>query len=230
MNSSISSWDGCPEFESNLKDRANTINHHFHDWFHLGVGDEGSGKSTLGLFGCLKVDPTFNIDRVVFTLIQFKKALKNARRGHSIMVDELGEVMYSRDWNTKDSKELAKYLMICRYRGLHVWMNIPRVEYADIFVRRGRLGSMTRTLTTVRKTLVNGEWRYWRDRGYFRAYTKETVENYFNKHYYLRSYQSRGYERFPNLRDFEDTKALAWQYDNKKDEFGMLKTDKIDEE
>lgn len=225
-------WPYCPHFDNNLKDVVNSIRNHNDDWFHVGAGDNGSGKSMLSIYGCLKVDPNFNIDRIVFTLPQLKKQIKEIKPGDALLCDEFGDIMFNRDWKTKESRELAKYMMVMRYRRNFIWMNIPKIQYADIYVREGRVSSMTFTYTVDREEKdQKGEIRKYPEKGRFLAYTKKSIINHFERHYYLKP-AWRPAERFPFLKNKEfgeDVHHLVELYEAKKDEFGEVKTDKFGE-
>lgn len=224
----MNEWIKCPQFDSNLKDIAYAINVKHHDWVHMNYGIEGSGKSTLGMYACTKVDPSFNIDRIVFTMDQFKEALKDVKRGQAIMADEMAELMFSRDWNTKESKELVKYMMIMRHRNAFLWMNIPDFKYVDVYVRQGRLRSLTRTITRQRRSKFEGEYRNWRERGFFIGYTRKTVMQHLIKGWRLKPLFM---EEFPNMKKMGDDAArLVGFYDRKKDNFITIRKEKGEEE
>lgn len=220
-------WDKSPILDSNLADVAHSLGKYNQDWFHVGAGDNGSGKSTFGMYCCTKVDPTFNIDRIVFTLSQLKQQIKAVKPTQAIMCDEFGDIMFSRDWNTKESRELAKYMMIMRYRRNFIWMNIPKLEYADIYVRQGRLSSLTFTYTVPREGRdEKGKIRIFPKLGYFYGYSKFAVMRYFEKHYSLNPSWDK--EKFPNLKEMGDEwRHFVELYEAKKDRFGEMKTDNL---
>jgi len=58
------------------------------DCFIAVDGNEGSGKSTLALQIAKYVDPTFNLNRVVFDAETFKEAIFKAKKGEAIVFDE----------------------------------------------------------------------------------------------------------------------------------------------
>jgi len=222
-------WSKCPHFDSNLKDVANSLKKHSQDWFHVGAGDNGSGKSMLSIYGCLRIDPTFNIDRIIFTLSQFKTAIKTLKPCEALLCDEFGDIMFNRDWKSKESRELAKYMMIMRYRRNFIWMNIPKINYADIYVREGRVSSMTYTFTVNRTEKDEaGDKRVYPQLGRFLAYTKKSIINHFEQNFYLKP-AWRPAEKFPNLKEMGDEpRHLVELYEAKKDRFGEMKTDKLE--
>ena len=84
-----------------------------YDAFILTVGREGYGKSTLSFQAALYCDPTFCLDRVVFTAEQFIEAVQTAKQYEAIVFDGLRyekiHVRYMKDYDTKkDNKEIIQ--------------------------------------------------------------------------------------------------------------------------
>ena len=67
-----------------------------YDGFILVVGREGFGKSTLSFQMAKYLDPTFNLDHVVFTAEQFLEAVKHAKKFEAIVFDETMGYLSSR--------------------------------------------------------------------------------------------------------------------------------------
>lgn len=121
------------------------------DWVHANFGPEGSGKSRLGYYLCQYVDPSFSARRVAFDITDFNDLIKDKsaegflRPGKAIMLDEAGDLFYSRESMSRQNRELNKTFMTIRQRGLFFVFNIP--DFLDIdrgLRRRVRSGILTR--------------------------------------------------------------------------------------
>jgi len=124
-----------------------------HDKFILLVGKEGVGKTTLSFQCALYVDPTFDLDRVVFTPQQFLEAVEHAEKYQAIVFDETVWSLGARSAMTKMNRVLVKVMSEMRSKNLFVFMNIPNFFMMDWYVaqhrttgllyiyQRGRFGS-----------------------------------------------------------------------------------------
>jgi hypothetical protein len=83
------------------------------------------------------VDPTFNINRVVFRVEDFIKLLNtgNLVKGNAIIFDEAGVNMNSREWYSVQNKCISYLLQTFRHRNLAVIFTTPNLSYIDKAVR-----------------------------------------------------------------------------------------------
>jgi len=109
-----------------------------YDAFVLYVGREGFGKSTMAFQDAIYVDPTFNLDRVVFTAEQFLEAVKNAKPGQAIVFDETMGYLSSRGALSKFNKALVKVMSEMRSKNLFVFLCIPNFFMMDWYVAQHR--------------------------------------------------------------------------------------------
>lgn len=72
-----------------------------YDWFHLVVGREGVGKSSFAVLFSKLLDPSFGVDRVVFSYEDFKRAVVTSDPGQVILVDEGGLLFFCLDKKEK---------------------------------------------------------------------------------------------------------------------------------
>jgi hypothetical protein len=205
----------CPHLNSNLEDIKESILYHNWDWMQVNWGIEGAGKSKLSLYTCAYVDPTFNIKRVVFDINKISEAMRTCRRGQAILIDEGGEWLFNRNWNTKESKEIIQTLFVIRQRGLFIWINVPDIEILDVYVRSGRVRSGTKVWTISKSITRGGVERHFRERGFFNFYSRRNILNYFKLHWKKMSPSFR--ERYPNIEDLEGGVDLWKEYNATKD-------------
>lgn len=123
-------------------------------------GREGSGKSTLGLQWCMYIDPTFNLDRVVFTPEEFREAIYKAKKGQAVMFDEAFTGFSSRSSLSGVNKVLTSLMMQIRQKNLFVVIVLPTFFLLDKYISIFR----TRVLVHVYETKKSG-------RGYFRVFS-----------------------------------------------------------
>ena len=88
-------------------------------------GMEGSGKSGLGMLSCYYVDPTFNIDRIVFTPNQFMDAVDKATVGQAILWDEFVTGGMSTDFMSEMQKALVMKMTMIRKKRLFIFWVMP---------------------------------------------------------------------------------------------------------
>jgi energy-coupling factor transporter ATP-binding protein EcfA2 len=122
----------------------------------LSVGDEGSGKSTLGLWLCSCVDPNFSINNVVFTLEDFAEKLRMLPPGSAILCDEAGDLLLSRESMAQHRIATIKDLMKARGLQKFLFFNITYLPLMEKYVRsfRARVLSRTKTETDVKNARV----------------------------------------------------------------------------
>ena len=127
------------------------------DWDFVFIVDgmEGGGKSTFALQIALYLDPTLNLDRVVFDSEEFEKAVLKAEKYQSIIYDEAITGLYSREAMQYINTTLTKLLAQIRQKNLFIFVILPSFFDLDKYV------SM------------------WRARGLFNIYTKNFQRGYF---------------------------------------------------
>lgn len=191
------------------------------DIVHLGVGFEGAGKSALGLMVCKMIDPTFTVkDNVFFDADSFLKATRNFDRYSALMVDEAGEMLFSRNWNSPDTKKIVQRLMAMRSNNYFVWMNIPDAGYVDKYMRAARCKSMTRCV--IKRNKQDQPVR-----GFAEMYTASQIRAITIGPLGQTEYPDpRMHFRFPNISNTPFA-ALWNEYKEKKDEFNRGKQEEI---
>lgn len=101
------------------------------------IGERGQGKSYAALRTAEVIDPTFNIDRVVFgtkELFRLIKLLENkggSLKGKVIVYDEAGVGMGNRDWQKENNKLMNYFLQQCRTFQLVIIYTTPNLSFVD---------------------------------------------------------------------------------------------------
>ena len=115
----------------------------FKDWDRVYIidGDEGSGKSLLGLQLAYFLDSKLNLDRITFSGKEFSKAIREAEKNQCIVFDEAFNGLDSSGAVTKMNKLIVKSLMECRQKNLFIIIILPTIfllnKYVAIFRSKG---------------------------------------------------------------------------------------------
>ncbi len=115
-----------------------------YDAFVLYVGKEGYGKSTIAMQDAIYVDPTFNLDRVCFTIDQFVEAVEKAEKYQAIVFDETMGYLSNRQSSSKFNRILIKIMSEMRSKNLFVFLCIPSFFIMDWYVAYHRTSGMIR--------------------------------------------------------------------------------------
>lgn len=109
------------------------------DWDRVYIidGNEGSGKSLLGLQLGFELDSTLNLDRITFTAEEFSKAIDKAEKFQCIIFDEGFNGLSSTGSMSKLNKLIVRKLMECRQKNLFIIIILPTIfmlqKYVAIF-------------------------------------------------------------------------------------------------
>lgn len=103
------------------------------NWLGIITGSTGSGKSYAALRLAEEIDPTFNIDRCVFTPHDFMRLFeqKKVGKGQIIIWDESGVSLGARDFATKVNKAINYYLQTFRSKNTGVIFTLPSLNMLD---------------------------------------------------------------------------------------------------
>lgn len=108
------------------------------NWICLITGDTGSGKSWSALSIASRIDPDFNMEKVVLEPLEFMKNLadSNYGQGDCIVFDEAGAGMGSKDHMTKENKVIDKVIQTFRRQNISVILTVPSKANLDRALRR----------------------------------------------------------------------------------------------
>ncbi len=124
-------------------------------------GAEGCGKSTLAFQIGKYIDPTLNLDRIVFDSESFRQAIFKAKKGQCVIYDEAFTGFSSRSSLSAVNRALVSLMMQMRQKNLLVIIVLPTFFLLDKYVALWR----TRALIHVYENKGR--------RGYFRVYNKK---------------------------------------------------------
>ncbi len=106
------------------------------DWDMVFIvdGAEGSGKSVMAQQAAYCCDPTFNIDRIVFTPYSFRKAIISAKQYQAVVYDEAYTGLSSRATMSLINRTLVSMLAEIRQKNLFVFVVMPTFFDLDKYV------------------------------------------------------------------------------------------------
>ena len=99
-------------------------------------GPTGSGKSYLGMKIAEKLDPTFNIERVIFDPEDFFDLIGKLPKGAWLVFDEAGAILDARRFMTVVNCVVSYVLETFRYKQISVIFTVPNLKMIDTNVRR----------------------------------------------------------------------------------------------
>ena len=192
-----------------------------YDGFVLICGREGFGKTTLSFQVALYCDPTFNLDRVVFTAEQFLEAVEKAEKYQAIVFDETMGYLSSRGSMSKFNKALIKVMSEMRSKNLFIFLNIPNFFMMDWYVAQHRTTGLLYTYK----------------RSFFASYDYPTKKKLYREGKKYHSYhippnfKGRFVKYFPlDQEAYEHKKQIAinqWAENTKMESRWMLQRDKL---
>jgi len=144
------------------------------DYILLVDGREGSGKSVLAQMTGKYLDPSLDIDRVVFTPEEFVDAVKVAKKYQCVIYDEAYAGLSSRGTMTELNKTIVRMLTEIRQKNLFIIIVMPCFFDLDKYVALWR----SCALLHVRVENMN--------RGFFSFYTYNKKKSLYvtGKQYY----------------------------------------------
>ena len=103
------------------------------------VGKVGSGKSYSSIKICKVLDPSFNVDRIVFGIDDFIRLITegNLPPGSCILFDEAGvEISNRKSYMDKFNTKMANVLITWRSLNLILFVTTPMIKQLDAGVRK----------------------------------------------------------------------------------------------
>lgn len=107
------------------------------NWLCVVCGDTGSGKSYSAISLACEVSTKERVF-VVFTPLEFLDLLNSGklRKGDTIVADEFGVAMSSRDWYSIHNKLLSNVLQTFRHLNIAVIFTVPNLSFVDSNARK----------------------------------------------------------------------------------------------
>jgi len=199
-------------------------------------GIEGSGKSTLSIELCMKLDPKFRLDRnVIFqpTVSVVTKKIYGLPRYTPLSIDEAMRTMYKRNFATTESKTQALIFSMCRKQNKPVFLNIPNFFDLDSYYRNHRVRvwifipkrGLAMVLMKDPSPFISDPWYQKENQKIIERIMKKDKFNIGNLIKALRSTRNYVYEfEFPDLDP--KTKALYKYYADKLNPMDLIKRSK----
>ena len=107
------------------------------NWLAIVCGATGSGKSYAALRLAEMIDPTFDVERVVFSAEEFMKLLNNdIKKGQMIIWDEAGVGIPAREWYSISNKAINYVFQVFRHMNVGVILTTPSFDYIDSQTRK----------------------------------------------------------------------------------------------
>lgn len=122
---------------ANLEDLKRNVKKDY-DAFTIIAGRERYGKSTLAAQAAIYVDPTFNLDKCVFTAEQFVEAVEKAKQYEAIVFDETMGYLSSRGAMSGFNKALIKVMSEMGFKNLFIFLCIPNFFELDRYAAMWR--------------------------------------------------------------------------------------------
>lgn len=135
------------------------------DWDFLYIidGKERSGKSLFAQQVGKFVDPSLNIDKIVFTPEQFEQAVDQAEPYSCIIYDEAYGGLGSRATMSTVNRTIVKMLTEIGYKNLFILIVLPSIHILDHYVSLWRSRGLFHIYT-------GDKW----ERGFFCAYNEDS--------------------------------------------------------
>jgi hypothetical protein len=122
------------------------LNNNDIDFLEVFIGKVGSGKSTLALQKCCNIDALFSLEQIFYhpkQIFQWVHDHKGKTKGRAMLLDEGVFFTFSRDIQTDSSKDMIRFLNICRQFNMYIAICIPEFNLIDAHIRRHRISRLT---------------------------------------------------------------------------------------
>jgi len=107
------------------------------NWLGIMTGPTGSGKSYSALSLAETLDPSFTIDRIVFSPQDFMRIFDDdkIKKGQMVIWEEAGVTIGARDFQTKVNKAINYFIQSFRSKNTGVIFTLPSMMMLDAQVR-----------------------------------------------------------------------------------------------
>lgn len=162
------------------------------DCFLVLDGKEGSGKSTLAMQIGKYVDPTLNLERIVFSPDDFREAILKAKKGQCIIYDEAFTGFSSRSSLSPINRVLVSLAMQMRQKNLFIIIVLPTIFLLDKYIAIFRTRALIHVYEISRKKSKSNQTR-----GYFKVFNSDKKRLLILKGQKTMTYKIKGlYTRF----------------------------------
>jgi hypothetical protein len=154
-----------------------TIQHMIKDNFDVVIiidGKEGCGKTYFGMQLCKMVDPSFNLDRVVFSSEEFADVVNKCSPGQAVLMDESMNSFFSRQAMSGTNIGGVKLLAMCRFRRLFLVLILPSFFELDRYPALHRSSALVHIYA-----MPKDEGKEGLTRGFFRWYDRKAKKRLY---------------------------------------------------
>lgn len=128
--------------EKNLRKIKQIVNKKDRDYVLAIDGDEGSGKSVIGMQVGFFLDPTLTLDRVCMNGNELIRAVSNAKKGQCIIYDEAYSGLSSRGALSEINHLIVSMMTEMRQKNLFIIIVLPTFFMLDKYVSLWRSRSL----------------------------------------------------------------------------------------
>lgn len=191
-------------------------------------GEEGAGKSTAAMTLCILLAPALEVrfDPVMHAVYHWEdwtRVWQAGQRGNLYLLDEGGNLIFSRDHSRAENKAVVKILQQCRILNGTLIMCVPNFRWLDPYVREHRAKIRIRchavhTINGMSRGTATVYWRsfYIDDDGFYSSTWKPVF-----------TWKFHGIdENHPLWRRYEDNKILKLQEESDDSQARVAKTRK----
>jgi len=100
------------------------------------VGLVGWGKSTTAIWISKQLDPTFTVKDIIFIKQDLLRLVASQPKNKSFVLDDIGVMLSSRQWQEKERELVFSFLEICRMNRVNTIATVPSLEMIDLNYRR----------------------------------------------------------------------------------------------
>jgi len=100
------------------------------------VGLVGWGKSTTAIWISKQLDPSFTVKDIIFVKQDLLKLVASQPKNKSFVLDDIGVMLSSRQWQERERELVFSFLEICRMNRVNTIATVPSLEMIDLNYRR----------------------------------------------------------------------------------------------
>ena len=100
------------------------------------VGLVGWGKSTTAIWISKQLDPSFVVQDIIFIKQDLLRLVASQPKNKSFVLDDVGVMLSSRQWQEKERELVFSFLEICRMNRVNTIATVPSLEMIDLNYRR----------------------------------------------------------------------------------------------
>ena len=166
------------------------------------TGQTGIGKSYAALYLAEKLDPTFNVNKVAFSMKEFSYILHkyDPKAGEALVLDEASIVMDNRNYQSKENIFGTHIFTVFRHRLNYIFLTAPASNHIDKKIQ---------DLAHYKVQVIHRDDNRKQVIGMVRAIDHNTIRNKT----YNKSLKAGGFSKFPAHTFYLPSKKLVDDYE-----------------